>query len=402
MRHVHDTFTDTNGVDLSAHAPEIDRQGGGYTEIAGDWEILNNEAKTTSIANARVVIDSGIYDGQFSIDMKVGLANGAAYLVFRANAACTNYWVIGLDDATQRTLLYSVTAGVFTLRAEQPFTQDEATWYRVKALLQGDDIEAYVDDVLILSHTSALYNTQTVMGFYAELNPDARFDSKGGDGDGDGDGEGAGPMAEDRPTCLYCTPGDVKLDFGEQWTSGLKYDALLLDLIEAASRLIDRELHWDDCHFAAADLADQTRRFDTEAGLEMRIPRCISITTLTIDTTADGIPDTVWTQGTDFVVWPYNKPSFDKIIVMEGATVVFSTGQRRLEIVGKFGGYTVPPREIKQACIITVARSFKRGMQAYQDTGALPEMGELTYTMALDPDVKEILRVTARRIPWDG
>ena len=201
-----------------------------------------------------------------------------------------------------------------------------------------------------------------------------------------------------RQECGYVDKDDVKADFGEQWTSGVKYDVLLEGLILAASRLIDRELYWEDCHFAAADLADQTYRFDTEAGTEMWIPRCISITTFTIDTNGDGTPDTVWIQGTDFVVWPYNKPSFDKIIVMEGASRSFPTGQRRLEIVGKFGGFTAPPQEIKRACIITVARSFKRGMQAYQDTGALPELGELTYTMALDPDVKEILRVTPRRV----
>ena len=401
MRYIHDTFTDTNGVDLSAHTPEIDRQGGGYAEIAGDWEILSNEAKTTSAADARVVIDSGIYDGQFSIDMKVGLANGAAYLIFRANAACTNYWVIGLDDATQRMLLYSVTAGAFTLRAEKPFTQDEATWYRVKAFLQGDDIKAYVDDVLILSHTSALYNTQTVMGFYAELNPDARFDSQGGDGDGDGDGipgDGIPAMAEDRLPCLYCVTADVKGRMGVQWTSGAALDAVLNELINSASRLIEDELYWPYCYFAAADLADQTRYFDTEAGTEMWIPRCISISSFWLDTTGNGVVDTQWVQGTDFVVWPYDKTWFTKIIVKEGASRSFPTGQRRLQIIGKFGGYPVPPQVIKEACIITVARWAKRAQQMYQDTGAIVELGQLIYTKALDPDVQEILRVTERRV----
>jgi|GEM_PF-3060189 len=205
-------------------------------------------------------------------------------------------------------------------------------------------------------------------------------------------------IIEARVECNYCEPADIKAHMEVQWTSGGKVDVLLDDLIASASRLIDNELHWPDCHFAAGDLTDQTRYFDTQAGSEMWIPRCISITTFKIDTNGDGTYDQTWTQGTHFVVWPYDQTYFDKIIVKEGASRSFPTGQRRLEIVGKFGGYSVPPQKIKEACVITVARWLKRAQQMYQDTGAIVELGQLTYTKALDPDVQEILRVTARRI----
>jgi len=106
-------------------------------------------------------------------------------------------------------------------------------------------------------------------------------------------------------------------------------------------------------------------------------------------------------RGTDFEVWPYGVYGtdwFTKIIVKEGASRSFPTGQRRLRIIGKFGGYPVPPQKIKEACVITVARWAKRAQQMYQDTGAIVELGQLTYTKALDPDVQEILRVTERRV----
>jgi hypothetical protein len=39
-----------------------------------------------------------------------------------------------------------------------------------------------------------------------------------------------------------------------------------------------------------------------------------------------------------------------------------------------------------------VAKAFKRGMQMYQDTGAVVELGQLTYTLAIDPEVERILK----------
>jgi len=185
---------------------------------------------------------------------------------------------------------------------------------------------------------------------------------------------------------------------GAQWTSGATLDGLLDQLIQSASRLIDREVGWPDCHFAAVDLADQTRYFDSVGGMAMWIPRCISITSLNFYNSVTGAYDITWTQGIDYVVWPYDGDSFDSIIVMEGASVVFPVGQRRVQIIGQFGGYSTPPQVIKQACIITVARWLKRAQQMYQDTGAIVELGQLTYTKALDPDVQEMLRVTARRV----
>lgn len=204
--------------------------------------------------------------------------------------------------------------------------------------------------------------------------------------------------------CIYCSAADVKARFGTQWMAGTDYDALLTELTESASRQIDDELYWGFCHFAAQDLRPGiTRYFDTEGGMEMWIPRCTKITTLRLDYDGDGVYETTWVENTDFIVWPYAKgspwgDSFDKIIVKESAGVSLPTGQQRMEIKGEWGGAARPPQIIKEACAITAARWFKRGMQAYQDTGALPEMGELVYTKALDPDVQEILKKMARRV----
>jgi len=277
-----------------------------------------------------------------------------------------------------------------------------------------------------------------------------------------------------RAECDYCEAADIKNILGEQWTPGVRYDALLADLIPEASRLIDREQGWGDCHYAAGDNLAVARYFDTVSGYEMEVDRCLDnglyytaptisfavpnlindaaagligfvtgdriavsgsvlndgvyIVTLggvagtitvtagivleaagpsvTISRPAVAVDETgtgvyvAWAGNVDYVPWPYNETYFTRIKIKDGAGKVFGTGQQRLQVTGKWGGITLPPNVIKLAAIITVARWFKRGMQGFQDTGAVVEVGQLRYTKALDPDVKEMLRVTPVRVGY--
>jgi len=276
-----------------------------------------------------------------------------------------------------------------------------------------------------------------------------------------------------RPECGYCEVDDVKNRPGEQWTSGVKWDTLLEDFILSASRLIDRELGWRDCHCAASDQLASARYYDCVGGSEMWIDRCLDTASYTgtltfvaltkqitaasgldvfqtgetivvvgsalndgtytiatgrvagvivvvealvnegptagvtitapasllvaVDEKANGVY-VAWTANTDYIIWPYDEGWLAKLIIKTGATKVFPVGQRLLRVTAKWGAHIRPPQIIKEACAITVFRWLKRAQQMYQDTGAIVELGQLTYTKALDPDVQEILRVTARRV----
>jgi len=277
-----------------------------------------------------------------------------------------------------------------------------------------------------------------------------------------------------RDECVYCEVDDIKLALGDQWTGEAAHDRSLEDAIVKASRLIDRELGWENCHFAARDSTPMVRYYDSASGLEMEIERCldgayyaantisftlagsiitdtanglavfltgdviivsgsvsndgiyaiatgavagtivvtgalvnepagatVSLTTLRVevDENATGTY-TTWVKGTDFVLWPYNNDWFTRLTVKYGASKVFPTGQQLLRVTGRWGGYRLPPEEIKKACEIMVAKAFKRGMQMYQDTGAIEELGQLKYVLAIDPEVAEILKVTPRRANW--
>lgn len=204
-----------------------------------------------------------------------------------------------------------------------------------------------------------------------------------------------------RNECDYCEVDDIKTDMGEQWTSGVKYDRTLEWAIAHASRLIDAELGWRDCHYSAADLAIVTWYYDTESGDEMQIDRFLDDVgfAVAVDETATGAY-VVWVRNTDYIIWPDHEGYINRVLIKTGASKVFPTGQRLLEIKGRPGAHSTPPDVIRRACMITVIRWFKRAMQGYQDTGAIVELAQLRYTKALDPDVVEILSVTPRRANW--
>ena len=383
MKYIEDTFTGVDGTDLSAHAPDIDRPGGGYAEIAGDWEIDANAAGVTAVANARVVINTDLADGRFKVDAMVGGAADAAYLIFRSNAGATNFWMAGLDDTLQQVVLQSATAMVLTSRAAKGFAFDEATEYEVKVLCRGDEILVYVNDVLKISHTSDLYETQEHIGLYSDLNADVAFDDL---------------VADERPTCLYCVTADVKSRLGAQWTSGTTYDEELEEAIEEASRQLDLALGWEECNFAASDLATVIRYYDGLGGTEMGIDRFLddAAFAVAVDDNADGVY-TAWVRNTDYITWPYNAAFITELVLATGSTVGFTVAQRSVEVTGRIGAYAEPPAVIRKAAVIMVTKAYKRAMQAFQDTGAIEELGQLKYVLAIDPEVEAILKTIPRR-----
>lgn len=383
MKYVEDTFTDTDATALNAHVPDIDRPGGGWTMTAGAWTIQDNEAVVTSVVNARAVIDTDLADGRFKVDATVGGAADAAYLIVRSNAGATNFWMAGLDDTLQQVVLQSVTALAFTTVAARGFAFDEATTYEIKVLCRGDSIRVYVNDVLQISHTSDLYETQDYAGLYSTLNADVAFD---------------GFVADERPTCHYCTTADVKSRLGSQWTSGTTYDEEIEADIEEASRLIDLAMGWEECHYAASDLATVTRYYDGTGEREMQIDRFLDDAgfAVAVDDDGDGVY-TAWVRDTDYVAWPYNLEFITELVLAAGSTVSFTVAQRSVQVTGRLGAYSEPPAVVRKAAVIMVAKAWKRAMQAFQDTGAIEELGQLKYVLAIDPEVEKILGVLPRR-----
>lgn len=96
--------------------------------------------------------------------------------------------------------------------------------------------------------------------------------------------------------------------------------------------------------------------------------------------------------------YPYNQyPANALLLDSQSDLTVFPYGRRNVRVTGYFGYSRIPPNIIKQATIMVVVRWFKRGQQAYQDTGAIIDLGQLKYTQAIDPEVHALLTATGLR-----
>jgi hypothetical protein len=199
----------------------------------------------------------------------------------------------------------------------------------------------------------------------------------------------------------YITAGEIKAALpDENWGSG--YDATLARLATAASRAIDRFTKREPGFWYVN--SDTTRYFDGCGGRELWVgylaaaPTSVSVAeTGDVDSSAGtGGTYTAW-SATDYLLWPYNATAEGRpyqrldIDQLNGTKYGWYKFPKGIKIVGKFGWATAVPDEIGQIALIQAVRWFKRGQQSFQDTGAIVELGQMTYTQQLDPDIAVML-----------
>ena len=199
----------------------------------------------------------------------------------------------------------------------------------------------------------------------------------------------------------YTSINDVKADLPDSplfSSSDTNYDAVIGGMITAASRLIDREVgRWPNYFYPSTD--DETRYFDGSGQVILDIDEAISLTSVSVsEGGGTGSTDySAWTENTDFYVWPYNytalsTPIRELHIDWNGSKSTWTRYPKAVKVVGRFGYSATPPTDIAQACKIQAFRWFMRAKQGYQDAGANPALGQMTYVQQLDPDIREILR----------
>lgn len=98
----------------------------------------------------------------------------------------------------------------------------------------------------------------------------------------------------------------------------------------------------------------------------------------------------------DYIVLPHNASQFGEPYTMlrvspYGAYSYWPSGLKKVRVEGKFGFSENPPDDVVQAVIIQIGRMVKRGLQSFADTGANEDLGQMTYTQSIDPDLKLML-----------
>lgn len=187
----------------------------------------------------------------------------------------------------------------------------------------------------------------------------------------------------------YCALADIKA----RLEIGTEYDDWLAGIITGASRFIDR---WCLRSFEAA--AEATKYFDGNGKEYLIVPDLVTIS-------ASGliVEDDTWVA-TDYILYPLNETPKMKIFVdPDGAYSAFTAGRKNVEITANWGYAANAPAEdndladLWDVCVQLAIRSFKAAEQAYQDAGAIPELGQLFYKKALTPYMVEVLNRYKRR-----
>lgn len=200
----------------------------------------------------------------------------------------------------------------------------------------------------------------------------------------------------------YCTVPQVwqALPDANPGSSGA-YDTLIESLIGRACRMFDRQTHREPGAYARSSTDTETRYFDGSGGAYQWVDEiCAAPTSVSVSQTGS-LADSDYTaySSTDYVLWPYNAAAKGEpytrldLDTINGSQSAFYRFPKSVKIVAPFGycDTSDTPPEIVEAMIIQVARWFGRGRQGYQDTGAIVELGQLTYTQRFDPDVAEVV-----------
>ena len=173
-----DSFTDTNGVLLTAHTPELDTVGSGWVIDSGGFDIQSNAAHQTSgVATIdRAIIDSGEIDKIVILNGRTGYFDNADNiidtLIFRFQDSI-NYWYVQIKSGSSGVInIYEVNGGVSTNRGSTAVTSLNAdnVAYRAVVIDEGDSIYASIrtpSQFVLVSYLSASFlNTNTKVGFF--------------------------------------------------------------------------------------------------------------------------------------------------------------------------------------------------------------------------------------------
>jgi len=188
----------------------------------------------------------------------------------------------------------------------------------------------------------------------------------------------------------YCTVDELRARMGYPASDTAK-DTMMEDIIEAASRWIDR---WCSRRFYA-DTANSTRYYTATSHRTLLLnDDVVSIGTLATDSDGDRVYEYTWAS-TDYDLLPLNASADGKPYTMIQTTpqgnYEFPLYQKSVSIYGKFG--LSCPHDVREACLLMSARLFKRKDAPFGIAG-VSELGTIQVIDRIDRDVQALLA------PW--
>jgi hypothetical protein len=199
-----DLFTDTNGTRLNAHTMTA----GGLSwaeESTCEFEVQSNKAVwKTSVGWCLATIEAS--DASVSVEADIAVPNATDYAV-GLNVRfvdSNNNWRAQIDrrsSGTPELIIVEVTGGGETNRDTDALGAVSGTTVNLKVTTSGDVINAYLDDVLTSTYTSASHNTATKHGLaiYSGFDTTPTWDAFVLDSDPGGGGATINPAPINNP-----------------------------------------------------------------------------------------------------------------------------------------------------------------------------------------------------------
>lgn len=170
---VSDTFTDTNGTSLTAHTPDVDTVGGGWSLAtatgsgSGTFTIENNKLEATRTSSTYFPIGT-IDVGQADVTIDVNLTFetddfGFDGIVFRYQDQ-SNFWFATREATSGDFRILEKNAGVNTERASIAAGISAGTNHDMQVVLSGTSITATIDGGNEITFSSSFLETETTHG----------------------------------------------------------------------------------------------------------------------------------------------------------------------------------------------------------------------------------------------
>jgi hypothetical protein len=162
---VSDTFTGTNGMPLTSHAPDVNQTGHAWTVIGAPPIPTLVGGRATVIAGTghlQATIDSGVSDIQMATDYVVGSGPGLGALAFRLTDADNFLLLMAFGNSLQ---VYRHQTGVWTPIASQPLPALMAgSTHRLEVHAVGSNVQGWWDGGQVLQVTEPFQQTATRHG----------------------------------------------------------------------------------------------------------------------------------------------------------------------------------------------------------------------------------------------
>lgn len=204
----------------------------------------------------------------------------------------------------------------------------------------------------------------------------------------------------------YATTDQLRIRIQQLSTPSADQLTMMEEILEGASRVIDRFCHREDNAFAATSI--ESRYFTADGKSYLHIPTCTEILEVAVKTSKTATTYEIWASPTTDMAgdgdWipargdpsnpVYGQPPYNLLVIdLNGDYAVFLDGEGApvVKITAQWGSPSTVPADIRTACLMQAAIWLKQFQGAMSSELGSGDLGVIVYRRRLDNNIKQIL-----------